>query len=79
MAVYPLKDNKADYEKLFPLMRKIQHRINAIDNVAKTTLIGAHKPQFNVEVDLNQIGSLQSLTWSNNESNSINSCRCSSM
>jgi multidrug efflux pump subunit AcrB len=55
MAVYPLKGEKANYEKLFPLMRKLQHRINAIENVAKTTLKGAHKPQFNVEVDLNKL------------------------
>jgi multidrug efflux pump subunit AcrB len=55
MAVYPLKGQKADYEKLFPIMRKLQHKINAIENVAKTTLVGAHKPQFNVEVDLNKL------------------------
>ncbi len=55
VAVYPLKGQKADYEKLFPIMRKLQHRINAIENVAKTTLVGAHKPQFNVEVDLNKL------------------------
>jgi len=54
-AFYPLKGQKADYEKLFPIVRHLQHRINAIGNVAKTTLVGAHKPQFNVEVDLNKL------------------------
>ena len=54
-AFYPLKGQKADYEKLFPLVRKIQQRINAVKNVAKTTLKGAHKPQFNVEVDLHKL------------------------
>jgi len=54
-AFYPLEGKKADYEKLFPLVRHLQHRINAVENVAKTTLVGAHKPQFNVEVDLNKL------------------------
>ncbi|WP_457607023.1 efflux RND transporter permease subunit [Nitratifractor sp.] len=54
-AFYPLKGQKADYEKLFPITRHLQQRINAVKNVAKTTLVGAHKPQFNVEVDLNKL------------------------
>jgi len=54
-AFYPLKGQKADYEKLFPIVRHLQQRINAVENVAKTTLKGAHKPQFNVEVDLNKL------------------------
>jgi len=54
-AFYPLEGKKADYEKLFPMVRHLQHRINAVENVAKTTLVGAHKPQFNVEVDLNKL------------------------
>ncbi len=54
-AFYPLEGHKADYEKLFPLARHLQQRINAVENVAKTTLVGAHKPQFNVEVDLNKL------------------------
>ncbi len=36
-------------------IRKLQHKINAIDNVAKTTLKGAHKEQFNVEVDMGKL------------------------
>jgi len=54
-AFYPLEGQKADYEKLFPITRHLQQRINAVQNVAKTTLVGAHKPQFNVEVDLNKL------------------------
>ncbi len=54
-ALYPLEGQKADYEKLFPIARRLQQRINAVHNVAKTTLVGAHKPQFNVEVDLNKL------------------------
>ncbi len=54
-AFYPLKGQHADYEKLFPITRHLQHRINAIENVAKTILSGAHKPQFNVEVDLEKL------------------------
>jgi len=54
-AFYPLKGQKANYEKLFPFVRRLQQRINAVENVAKTTLKGAHKPQFNVEVDLNKL------------------------
>ncbi len=54
-AFYPIKGQKADYEKLFPIARRLQQRINAVKNVAKTTLKGAHKPQFNVEVDLHKL------------------------
>ncbi len=54
-AFYPIKGQKADYEKLFPIVRRLQQRINAVENVAKTTLKGAHKPQFNVEVDLHKL------------------------
>jgi len=54
-AFYPLEGQKADYEKLFPITRHLQQKINAVENVAKTTLVGAHKSQFNVEVDLNKL------------------------
>jgi len=54
-AFYPLEGQRADYDKLFPITRHLQQKINAVENVAKTTLVGAHKPQFNVEVDLNKL------------------------
>ena len=55
IAFYPLKGSKADYEKMYTVVRKLQQKINGIKNVAKTTLKGSHKPQFNVEVDLNKL------------------------
>ncbi len=48
----PKKVNKID---LFKKVRDIQYEINRIENVAKTTLKGAKKEQFNVEVDLNKL------------------------
>ena len=55
IAFYPKEGSKADYEKMFEILRKIQHKVNAIENVAKTTLKGSHRPQFNVHVDLNKL------------------------
>ena len=40
---------------MYKIIRKLQHKVNAIENVAKTTLKGSHKPQFNVSVDLNKL------------------------
>ncbi len=55
VAFYPKEGSKADYEKMFEILRKIQNKVNAIENVAKTTLKGSHRPQFNVNVDLNKL------------------------
>ena len=55
VAFYPKKGNDIAYEKVFELVRKLQHKINAIDSVAKTELKGAHKPQFNIQVDLGKL------------------------
>ena len=55
VAFYPKEGSKADYEKMYKIIRALQQKINAIDNVAKTTLKGSHKPQFNVEVDLGKL------------------------
>ena len=55
IAFYPKEGSKADYEKMFEILRKIQNKVNAIENVAKTTLKGSHRPQFNVNVDLNKL------------------------
>jgi len=55
VAFYPKDGTKADYEKMYKIIRALQHKINAIENVAKTTLKGSHKPQFNVEVDLSKL------------------------
>ncbi len=55
LAFYPKKGSKADYEKMYSLIREFQQKVNAIDNVAKTQLKGSHKPQFNVNVDLGKL------------------------
>ena len=55
LAFYPKENNVLDHEKLFSMVRKMQHKLNAINNVAKTTLKGAHKPQFNIQVDLGKL------------------------
>ena len=55
VAFYPKDGSKANYEEMYRTIRALQQKINAIDNVAKTTLKGAHKPQFNVEVDMGKL------------------------
>ena len=55
VAFYPTAGNDIDDIKLFDKVRKIQQKINAIDNVAKTTLKGQHKEQYNVEVDMGKL------------------------
>ncbi len=40
---------------LYKTIREIQQGVNAIENVAKTTLKGVKKPQFNVLVDLDKL------------------------
>jgi len=55
MALYPKSGTSVDHEKLFNITRKLQHKLNAIDSVAKTTLKGGHKPQFNIKVDLGKL------------------------
>ena len=36
-------------------IRKLKHEISGIENVAKTTLHGAHKAQYNVKIDINKL------------------------
>jgi len=55
IAFYPKEGREVDDVTLFDNVRKIQQKINAIDNVAKTTLKGAHKAQFNVQVDMGKL------------------------
>ena len=55
VAFYPKDGSKANYEKMYKIIRNLQQKINAIDNVAKTTLKGSHKPQFNIEVDMGKL------------------------
>ncbi|HEY9189840.1 MAG TPA: efflux RND transporter permease subunit [Sulfurovum sp.] len=51
VAFYPKTKSSIDDVALFETVRKIQQKINAVDNVAKTTLKGARKAQYNIEVD----------------------------
>lgn len=51
VAFYPKTKSSIDDVSLFETVRKIQQKINAVENVAKTTLKGARKAQYNIEVD----------------------------
>ena len=37
------------------MVRRIQQKLNAVENVAKTTLKGARKAQYNIEVDMSKL------------------------
>jgi multidrug efflux pump subunit AcrB len=55
VAFYPKIKNSIDDIGLFETVRKVQQKINAVDNVAKTTLKGARKAQYNIEVDMGKL------------------------
>ena len=55
VAFYPKDQNTVNDIALYEVVRKIQQRLNAIENVAKTTLKGARKAQYNVEVDMGKL------------------------
>ena len=55
VAFYPKAGKKVDDIELFEMVREVQHRINAADNVAKTTLKGARRAQYNIEVDMGKL------------------------
>ncbi|RLA69647.1 MAG: AcrB/AcrD/AcrF family protein [Epsilonproteobacteria bacterium] len=55
VAFYKLADTKNDNNTFYKTIREIQQNINALDNVSKTTLKGAKRPQFNVLVDLHKL------------------------
>jgi len=55
VALYQTKNSKLSLVEFNEEIRKLQQKINAIENVAKTTLHGAHKEQFNVEVDMGKL------------------------
>ena len=55
IAFYPREGSEVGDVALFDMVRKIQQKINAVDNVAKTTLKGAHKAQYNVQVDMGKL------------------------
>jgi len=55
VAFYQKLGSSVDDVTLFNMVRKVQQKINAIDNVAKTTLKGARKAQYNIEVDMGKL------------------------
>jgi len=49
-------NNKAmDKTELYDRVKKIQHHINGLDNVAVTELKGGSRHQYNIEVDINKL------------------------
>ena len=50
IAFYP-KDNSLSMTELYKVVSKIQNKVNQIDNVAITDLIGERKEQYSIEVD----------------------------
>jgi multidrug efflux pump subunit AcrB len=55
VAFYPKTGSNVDDVALFKIVRKVQQEVNAIDNVAKTTLKGERKAQYNIEVDMGKL------------------------
>ena len=55
IAFYKKKELGIDHIKLYKQIKDIQQDINSIDDISKTTLKGAKKPQFNVLLDLDKL------------------------
>jgi len=55
VAFYPKDQKTVNDIALFEVVRKIQQKLNSVDNVAKTTLKGARKTQYNIEVDMGKL------------------------
>ncbi|MEA3419377.1 MAG: efflux RND transporter permease subunit [Campylobacterota bacterium] len=55
IAFYPRDGSKVSEVELFNRVRYIQQKINSVDSVAKTTLKGARKAQYNVQVDMGRL------------------------
>ena len=55
VAFYPKAGRSVDDVKLFNMVREVQQKINAVEAVAKTTLKGARKAQYNIEVDMGKL------------------------
>ena len=55
VAFYPKAGKDVDEVTLFKLVREVQQHVNAVENVAKTTLKGARKAQYNIEVDMGKL------------------------
>ncbi len=55
VAFYKKEEKGIDHIVLYKQIKDIQQDINAIENISKTTLKGAKKPQFNVLLDLDKL------------------------
>jgi len=55
IAFYKKEGANISTTELTERVKAIQYKVNAIKNVAKTTLQGDHKEQFNVEVDMGRL------------------------
>jgi len=55
VAFYAKEGSKINDAELFKMVRKVQQKLNAADNVAKTTLKGERKEQYNIEVDMGKL------------------------
>jgi multidrug efflux pump subunit AcrB len=55
IALFQKETSKLSIVEFNEKIRTLQHKMNSIENVAKTTLQGAHKEQYNVEVDMGKL------------------------
>ena len=55
VAFYPKDSSNISQIKLYKSVKHIQNELNAIENIAKTTLKGEKKEQYNVQVDLKKL------------------------
>ena len=55
VAFYPKAGRNVDDIALFEMVREVQQHINAVEHVAKTTLKGARRAQYNIEVDMGKL------------------------
>ncbi len=55
VALYQKPNSKLSPYDFLEEVQALQHKVNAIENVAKTTLQGEHIEQFNVEVDMGKL------------------------
>jgi multidrug efflux pump subunit AcrB len=55
VALYQTPNSKLSVVEFNEKVRELRHKINGIENVAKTTLQGTSKEQYNVEVDMGKL------------------------
>jgi multidrug efflux pump subunit AcrB len=55
VAFYPKPNSDIGEVALFELVKKVQQKVNSVESVAKTTLKGSRKAQYNIEVDMGKL------------------------